>query len=360
MILMADRRGWLGLILTLVLFFVTVVCACAAPEDSITATRTITDMAGRQVQIPLQVTRVLATSPPPLTFVYMLAPEKLIGWMPPGPAQGDTAYVPPEYLSLALIPRGLSSTTYEAYIAAQPDLVIYECEHEFERARIDQVQHQLGVIPVVAFSVNETRDMAGYREPIRFIGELLGVETRAEQLIAFDNAVRDEVIAKVGQLEPEQRTRTYYAEGANGLITDPVGSQHSQLIEVSGGINVADCPLANGPRRTPVTMESVLLWQPQVIIANDKNFMQRAVLDSSWQRIPAVRDKRVHLIPTRPFNWFDRPPGVNRIIGIPWTAHLLYPELFSRQWLTEKVREFYAQFYHYRLSAAELAVLVSD
>ena len=51
--------------------------------------REITDMAGRKVNIPENITKVLATSPPPSTFVYMIAPEKLGGWFfsPAGQAQ---------------------------------------------------------------------------------------------------------------------------------------------------------------------------------------------------------------------------------------------------------------------------------
>ena len=324
------------------------------------AARIITDMAGREVRIPETVKKVLATSPPPLTFVYMLAPDKLGGWMGPGPAGSNMNFVPEVYHDLLVIPRGLSSMTYEAYIAAQPDLVIYECEHEFERAGIDQVQAQMGPIPVVAFSVNETRNMPGYADTIRFIGDLLDASKQAEALIAYYDDVLAEVREKVDLIPEENRTRAYYAEGSNGLITDPKGSQHSQLIDVCGGINAADCPMASGRSRTPVTMESVLLWQPEVIIASSREFIGFAALDSSWRKIPAVRNGRVHLIPTQPFNWFDRPPGVNRIVGVPWTAHLLYPDHFSDRWLYRKVKEFFAQFYHYNISDEELAALLAD
>lgn len=45
------------------------------------STRTITDMGGRKVQVPTTINKVLSTAPPPTTFVYMLAPEKLGGWL---------------------------------------------------------------------------------------------------------------------------------------------------------------------------------------------------------------------------------------------------------------------------------------
>ncbi len=43
------------------------------------AARSITDAAGRVVEIPNKVERVLAAGPPASVLVYVLAPEKLAG-----------------------------------------------------------------------------------------------------------------------------------------------------------------------------------------------------------------------------------------------------------------------------------------
>lgn len=43
--------------------------------------RTITDAAGRTVEIPDTITRVLATGPPASVLTYVLAPDKLAGWV---------------------------------------------------------------------------------------------------------------------------------------------------------------------------------------------------------------------------------------------------------------------------------------
>jgi len=51
--------------------------------------------------------------------------------------------------------------------------------------------------------------------------------------------------------------------------------------------------------------------------------------DPVWQNVKAVKDKQVYLAPNSPFNWFEGPPGVNSIIGIPWTAKVLYPDRFK-------------------------------
>lgn len=82
--------------------------------------------------------------------------------------------------------------------------------------------------------------------------------------------------------------------------------------------------------------------------------------DASWIKTPAVQNQRVHLTPNQPFNWFDRPPGVTRIVGIPWTAHVLYPTLFPRAWLISKVKAFYTPYYHYALNDVEFDALLGD
>lgn len=308
--------------------------------------RRITDMAGRHVLIPKKVSKVLSTSPPPVTFVYMLAPEKLGGWFT-SPSEEARKFIPKQYRDITVLSWGRKSNNYEAYIAQHPELVFVGYEMGTDSSRIDLIREKFGKIPVVC--VDNTRDAAGYAETIRFIGDVLGVPQRAQDLVAYYQDVMDEVRRKVAIIPKEKRSRVYYAEGDNGLSTDPSGSPHAQLIDVCGGVNVADCLISSGSGMTPVTIESVLMWQPDVIITTSREFMAHAQKDGTWKKITAVQNNRVYCAPRTPFNWFDRPPGVNRIVGIAWTAHILYPEIFSREWLRIKVKKFYALYYHHPL-----------
>ena len=60
----------------------------------------------------------------------------------------------------------------------------------------------------------------------------------------------------------------------------------------------------------------------------------------------------------KPFGWIDRPPGVNRIIGYVWLAHLLYPNYFRFD-MVKVVKEYFSKFYHYNLSDAEAAEILN-
>ncbi|SCL74254.1 hypothetical protein L21_0122 [Methanoculleus chikugoensis] len=101
------------------------------------------------------------------------------------------------------------------------------------------------------------------------------------------------------------------------------------------------------------------MWKPDPVIPASEEFAALVYNDTAWQLIPAVQNYRVYLTPSKPYNWFARPPGVNRIVGIPWTAHVLYPGLFLEDRFREKAKEFYAIFYHYDLSGEELTALLS-
>jgi iron complex transport system substrate-binding protein len=321
------------------------------------ACREITDMAGRKVNIPAKITKVLTTSPPPATFVYMIAPEKLGGWFfsPAGQAQ---KYIPEKFRDIPVLSWGRKVTNYEAYIAQHPDLVFELHETGFDPSRVDLVQEKFGTIPVVC--VDNARNALEYAGTLRFMGEVLGVPDRGRVLADFYENLLQEVRQQVSGIAHGKRARVYYAEKENGLATDPAGSCHSQLIEVCGGINVAQCKIASGRGMTQVTMESVLMWHPDIIITTSPEFVRHAYEDGTWKKVPAVQNHQIHCAPRMPFNWFDRPPGVNRIVGIPWTAHVLYPEIFSENWAKTRVKTFFSLFYHYDLTDAELLSLIGS
>ena len=136
-----------------------------------------------------------------------------------------------------------------------------------------------------------------------------------------------EVEDKVKTIPLSQRRHVYYAEGPTGLETDPRGSAHSEAIDFVGGLNVAEVPSQVGMGQTPVSMEQVLAWNPQIVIAGYDHssspgvFYRTVWQDPVWQNVSAVKAHAVYEAPQFPFNWVDRPPSVNRIIGIKWLAN---------------------------------------
>jgi iron complex transport system substrate-binding protein len=198
----------------------------------------------------------------------------------------------------------------------------------------------------------------------RFVGSLIGEERRADSLARYCRQTLDTIAAVTASIPPQKRVRVYYAEGTNGLETDPKGSQHAEVLDMAGGVNVADVPMVRGYGRAAASFEQLLLWKPEMIIVQvDHGFAHgtenfaKIISDPAWKNLDAIRNKRVYEIPSLPFGWFDRPPSVNRIIGLRWLANLLYPDRMKLDMRAE-TRRFYELFYFKKLSDTEYAELL--
>jgi iron complex transport system substrate-binding protein len=123
-----------------------------------------------------------------------------------------------------------------------------------------------------------------------------------------------------------------------------------ETIEFLGARNVA------GERHgglATVSIEQVLVWNPQVIVTIDRDFAANVASDPQWAQVQAVRDGRIHLSPKLPFGWVDFPPSVNRLIGLWWLAKIFYPDHFDHD-IRALARDFYSRFYHITPSDADM------
>jgi iron complex transport system substrate-binding protein len=324
---------------------------------------TITDMANRTLTVPYPVNHVLATSPTTTIMVYMLAPEKLLAFNYQTTAE-EQAYMPDQYKNLPSAGGWYGSQTadYEQYISMNPDVIFDSVstsnsgsEDAATVATLTARQKQLGSIPDVG--VTDTSNVTAFSSSIEFLGKVLGKQNEAQKLNEFNSKVQKEVKSGVSGISDSAKVTVYYARGSNGLQTAPSGSAHTQLIELCGGKNVVSAQ-AGGEGMVSVSMEQVLKWNPDVIITSDSTFYSNVYKNSSWNEITAVKNKRVYLAPQGPFKWFGQPDGANMIIGIPWTAKILYPDKFKNLDLTGEVKEFYSEFYHYDLSDDDVTKLL--
>ncbi|WMW25269.1 iron ABC transporter substrate-binding protein [Methanolobus sediminis] len=360
---MKVKNGTL-LLIFMVLLAVTA-CGCMEQtsaeqvQDTTNSTVKITDMLGRELTVPEDITSVYATSPPSTILVYMLAPEKVAGWNFLNTF--NHTLMNDEYLNLPILGGwfGTQTGNYETIINIHPDIVMegYTTDGQIDEA-IERRQGSFGNIPVVA--VDDSIIFVEQSDPtIEYVGKLLDCEEQATDFINFRAGVLDEIESKVADIPDDEKVRVYYAEGTKGLATDPSGSQHSQVIDICGGINVANCSLTPGNGMTPVSIEQVIEWNPEVILTSNAQFYNTVYSDPLWENIDAVQNERVYLSPLNPFCWIDRPQGPHLIIGTAWTATVLYPDLFEDMDMEQTTRDFYSQFLHYDLTDEELESLLN-
>ena len=184
-----------------------------------------------------------------------------------------------------------------------------------------------------------------------FMGDLIGAKDKANQLNDFNNKYLKMVEEKSAKLSDGDKKTVFYAAGSDGLKTYPSGAAHGQLIDCVGGKNVADAlNQGNTTGGVQVSIEQVIKWDPDVIITNNMDFYNSVYKNPNWAHLKAVKNKDVYVSPQSPFKWFDNPIGANMIIGLPWTAKVIYPEDYKEINMVDTTKEFYSNFYHYDLS----------
>jgi iron complex transport system substrate-binding protein len=320
------------------------------------ANRMVTDSAGRQVEIPETVNRVFAAGPPASIPMYILAPDKMTGW-PRAPHPYERPYIAEKYRDLPetgrLTGRG-NTVNLERLLEAKPDLIIdFGSVNDTYKSLADTVQAQTGIPYILIDGCFENTAAA-----LRLVGEAIGVKERGEELAHYVEGLFAEIDAGLAGVEDKDRPRVYLARGPNGLETGLKGSINTEIIERAGGINIAD-PGDAAVRRgiVNVSPEQVIVANPDTIITWDRTFYDAVWTDPLWANIDAVKRKRVYLAPTAPFGWIDRPPSVNRIIGLRWLPGLFFPDRFKSD-MREETRRFYKLFYHVDMDEAALDKLI--
>ena len=318
-------------------------------------TREITDMAGRKVTVPAaeNIESVFSTGPVAAIFLYMVAPDKLLGW---NYELNDVekSIILDKYQDLPNFGMG-DAVNYEAVIAANPTIAINSGKiNDAMVSDCDALSESLG-IPVVAVD-NELNNSA---EAFRFMGELLGVEDHAEELAQYAEQVFTDINV-LSDIPEEKKVSVYFSNGEDSLETAPRGSQHAQILDAINAVNVADLELGDGSR-VQISAEQLLAWDPDVIVVNgepkaDKSGSSAAediLSNPDYASLKAVQDQKVYGTPNAPFSWVDRPAGPNRLIGMRWFSALIYPEYIKCD-INEEIHKFFDLFYHVDLSDEQL------
>lgn len=317
-----------------------------APRSAFAAS--VKDATGRAIQIPDKVTRVFPAGPPAAIMLYTLAPDLLIGW-PRANRPEEIEFLLPEVGKRPEIGRitGRGNTAnLEAVIALKPDLILdVGSTSQTFVSLAERVREQTG-IPYALLDGRFDATANSYRT--------LGALTRRDKDGEAHAKYFEESVATIAErikaVPASERPRVYYARGPRGLETGLGGSINVETIEMlarnvtfeqRGG-------LAN------VSIEQVLVWNPDVIVTIDQTFAANVRGDPAWASVSAVQNGRVHLSPKLPFGWVDFPPSVNRLIGLWWLAKILYPERFPED-MNARTRDFYKHFYHVDVSDAQLA-----
>ena len=336
----------------------------AVAENVVRATRLFTDDHGRTVEIPTpsHLERVYFSGPIGQIMMFALRPELIAGT--------TLKFTPQE---LAFLPEGTAALPFMGSISEDIELDVGALREEGVQLIVSAVGDDHAVeamqsadrfteesgIPVVYLE-------AGFEamgDAFRKLGDIVGAEERAEEVALFCERIYREVSQAVAEVPTERRVRLYYAEGPEGLETEPFTSAHAYTFAVAGAYNVAEVDVLGAHGKTRVTIDQVRSWDPDVIIAWDQDIRdgasRRITTDPDWEGISAIQSGRVYAMPNVPYSWCDRPTGPNRCIGIQWVANLLYPDYYDVD-MVEATREFYETMWRMQITGDQAREILGN
>lgn len=263
------------------------------------AAKTVTDVAGRQVEVDAPVQRVILGEGRQIYLLSILDSDdpfrRVVGW------RDDFSQADPDnyaiYLEkfpqMAEIPTfgGFKDGTFdvEQAVALAPDVVIMNIESKqaTEDARYIEKLAAVG-IPVVYVDFRE-HPLVNTEPSMRLFGELFGKEERAEDFIAWRSAQIDRVTQVIAKTDPKRPL--VFIDRAGGYSDDCCMSfgdgNFGKFVELAGGQNIAK-DIIPGTFGT-LNPEQIIASNPDHIIVTG-GYWEAYVPGGKWVGVGPGRD----------------------------------------------------------------------
>ena len=347
----------ISLLLALALVLGLTACGAGPASDGADAQETVmyTDDLGREVEIPAEISRIVATGPVAQVILYAIAPDMFVGLAYQFNATAE-GVVPQEYLDLPYFGQLYNSANLnvEELAMVDPQLIIDVGQPMSGGAEdLDTLSAQTN-IPAV-FVSSSLEDMPA---TFRTLGKLLGREEKGEALAQFCERVYPRTVSIMEQVG-ENKVDSLYILGEQGLNVLPQGSYHSELVDMlTNNLAVVDAPSSKGSGNE-VTMEQIALWDPEVILFAPDAIYDTAANMDTWKELTAIQSGSYIKIPEAPHNWVGTPAAVQRYLGMIWLTAQLYPDYCDYDAKAE-IMEYYELFYGCKLTEEQYNDLVKD
>lgn len=316
-------------------------------NESQATTQIIVDALGREVEVPLEVNRIVALSNVPRMVVFLGLADKVVGYsgMDPEKVTPQTAYAYATKDLWADVPivgtDAAGNTDYypEQIISVQPDVII--CGYAQDAA--DQLYAQTG-IPVVSVSMG-TLFGEDYNEALRMIAKVCGVEDRAEEVISYIDTCLEDLDARTRDVPAEEKPTCLAAaatfKGAHGIEGVRMNDQ------ILAAVNANDVTAGEGTSATSmeVDLEQILAWNPDFIFCDygGVKLVQNDVAEHPdfYAQLTAFNNGQIYQYPssTSYYSNLEIPLANCYFVG-----KLLYPEQFADIDVTEKANEIFKFF----------------
>ncbi|TKI69318.1 ABC transporter substrate-binding protein [Sulfurimonas crateris] len=301
--------------------------------------------------------KVFGSSPPMNYLIYAINPSKMVGlnfYANNINNNADVKFLKQSFLELPVIgsfPGSGQGINLETIIKHNPDLIlIWEDVYFYKRV---EEQIRKAQIPSITIPFRKIESMPS---SILTAAKAMNEHKRGKILSDYTKERIEYIKNMLQELEP---VKYYYAEGADGLATECSDSMHVEALNFAGGENVHKCTQSNLKGLERISFETLVGYDPQVIIAQNRLVYNTILSNPLWKHLQAVKNKRVYVVPSTPFNWIDRPPSFMRIIGIEWLAHNFHPTHYKNDIYTQ-IAKFYKLFLDVELTQEQIYQIIGE
>lgn len=316
--------------------------------------RTITDLSGKQVEIPAagDIHKVIIVSPP-LAATYLNVvkdPSKLIGLHP-----GCIRNMNPDLLPMVLpnwesintkFLKGFTSNTEEVLQMAPDIILIYG---DFQREGLENVE-----IPVVDFFMKDTQNEVWSVKIDALMREIFEAPKDDSLQSEWDaaNKIVSEALDKVPE---DQRKKAIMINTNNKELFSVRGGNYygDDWLKKTGLQNLAAEMQGDS---APVTMEQIYAWNPDVVYdfgGSDADFYLSGGIDGQdWSLTKAFQEKAIYDMPKGMFNWGA--PNADSPLTLIWMTMKNYPGTIEEDFFRQYMKDFYQRRYRIELGDEQM------
>ncbi len=315
------------------------------------ATKSIVDMAGNNVTVPYNITRVSVPYPAvDVDFImlgvakYEVAPNLAVNTS----FSSIFKQLYPELLNLTNYPYSGSTVNTESLLAAKPQVVfMYSTD-----SRLSQVE-STGIPVVIIKNPSSTQTDL---QLINFLGNFFGGNaiSQANAYTSYVNTEIANITLALAGVPINSRPTILFAESITNGGAEIAGANtfEDSYIQVAGGVNVVGNVTNGNNGYETVDMETILQYTPQIVLVDSTTGDSTAIYaDSNWQGLTAVQNKDVIVNPEGIYNWDGLSP--ESALEYQWLAKELYPTIFANVNMTTTMQSFYSEFLNYTMSGSQ-------
>ena len=237
---MRNRR-WICLLLAVLTLLACTACGVKTNDGASGDVRTLTDSKNRTVEVPKQVDRVVCVGVGALRYsCYVGAADRVVGVEDYETKAGmSRLYNYVNFDKFKDLPvTGTNGEPYvEQIIDVAPQVIVMSA---YASCDADELSAKTGIPVFVVPGSDTTLDDAAY-ETIRLLGELYGLETRAQELTKYLKGIQTDLDTRTAKIADDQKPSVYVGgvsfKGQHGFEGTEAGYGPFALIHAK---NLAD------------------------------------------------------------------------------------------------------------------------